>query len=453
MDAASLLHVRPILGVALVALLACAKVAAADPEPTPSSPKRTLPDYDGRGTKPEGAGAGVWMARVVLSPLYFTSEYLLRRPLGALTVAAERGDWPRKLYDFFAFGPDHKIGFIPAGFVAFDFNPSVGIYAFWDDAFTKHNDLRLHYEAWPTDWIAASITDSYRFTDRSTVTLHVVGHERPDNVFYGIGPSTLQSAQSRYTDTRFDVSATLKTKVWRSSRVEGAAGLRKVDLSHGHFYSDPSIEEEAARTFAFTVPYGFDRGYTEPYGRLTATFDARANPKRGSGFRIEAQGEDGADVQHSPSSGWVRYGANASVFIDLNDRGRVLGLSATALFADPLGNGSIPFTELVSLGGEMWMTGYFPGRLLDRSAAVAKLSYAWPVAPWLDGDIQVAVGNVFDAHLDGFKPDLLRLSAGIGLTTNGDAPIELLVGFGTETFQQGATVDSFRIAFGFPRRF
>ena len=125
------------------------------------------------------------MARVVLSPLYFTSEYLLRRPLGALTVAAERGDWPRKLYDFFAFGPDHKIGFIPAGFVAFDFNPSVGIYAFWDDAFTKHNDLRLHYEAWPTDWIAASITDSYRFTDSSTVTLHVVGHERPDNVFYG----------------------------------------------------------------------------------------------------------------------------------------------------------------------------------------------------------------------------------------------------------------------------
>ena len=131
----------------------------------------------------------------------------------------------------------------------------------------------------------------------------------------------------------------------------------------------------------------------------------------------------------------------------------MLGLSATALFADPLGNGSIPFTELVSLGGETWMTGYFPGRLLDRSAAVAKLSYAWPVAPWLDGDIQVAVGNVFDAHLDGFKPDLLRLSAGIGLTTNGDAPIELLVGFGTETFQQGATVDSFRIAFGFPRRF
>jgi hypothetical protein len=99
------------------------------------------------------------------------------------------------------------------------------------------------------------------------------------------------------------------------------------------------------------------------------------------------------------------------------------------------------------------MPGYFPGRLLDRSAAIAKLDYRWPVAAWLDGSIQAAVGNVFGAHLNDFRPDMLRFSGAIGLTTNGDLPIEMLLGFGTEAFAYGGAADSFRIAFGIPRRF
>ena len=109
-----------------LALVAFAPHADAADE---SSPKRALPDYDGRAHD-DSDGAGIWIGRVLLSPLYFTSEYLLRRPIGALMTAAERADIPRKLYDFFAFGFDHKLGFLPVGLVDFGFNPSIGIYRF-----------------------------------------------------------------------------------------------------------------------------------------------------------------------------------------------------------------------------------------------------------------------------------------------------------------------------------
>src|SRR4051812_30905407 len=96
-----------------------AHTASAAEDVGAQSPKRAMPDYDGRGPDPsERDGAGTWTARVLLSPLYFLTEFVLRRPLGALVTAAEHGDVPNKLYDFFTFGPTHSSGFYPIGFAA-----------------------------------------------------------------------------------------------------------------------------------------------------------------------------------------------------------------------------------------------------------------------------------------------------------------------------------------------
>jgi hypothetical protein len=426
--------------------------AQAQQDTVQDSPRRAVPDYDGRGAEP-APDPGLWVPRVLLSPLYFTSEYVLRRPLGAITIAAERGKVPERLYDFLAFGPDHKIGFAPVGLVEFGFNPSVGIWGFWDDALVKKNHVRLHVEVWPDDWYAETLTDRWELDSRNTLQLRGAAFKRPDQVFYGLGPESAQYHQSRFTEAELDASAMIQSYVWRSTRFEARGGLRKVDLSPGHYGSDPSLEAEA-RTGAFPLPYGFGRGYTAPYGRALASFDTRArNATTGSGVRIEAQAEGGEDVEQAPASGWIRYGGSATIFVDLNDHGRVLSLTGAAAFSDPLGDRSIPFTELVMLGGDNWMHGFFPGRLRDRSAGVVQLEYTWPVAPWLSGAIQGAVGNVFGVHLDGFDPKLLRVSAGIGLTVSTKPPIALLVGFGTDTIDRGATPESFRVSVGVPRLF
>jgi hypothetical protein len=83
----------------------------------------------------------------------------------------------------------------------------------------------------------------------------------------------------------------------------------------------------------------------------------------------------------------------------------------------------------------------------------SRRSTTWPIAPGLGGTLQVAVGNVFDAHLSDFKPELSRLSCAFALATTTDPPFEFLVGFGTETFEHGTQVDSLRVSLGIPRSF
>jgi hypothetical protein len=120
-------------------------------------------------------------------------------------------------------------------------------------------------------------------------------------------------------------------------------------------------------------------------------------------------------------------------------------------FVDPIGGGSVPFTELATLGGDKApMSGFVPGRMIDRSAAVATLRYRWPIGPWLDGSLQAAVGNVFGEHLEGFETRLLRVSAALGFESDSspDSAFHFLIGFGTETFDHGGKVDSFRLAVG-----
>lgn len=441
----------------MFAFVACMHPARADDDSARAeqSPKRTLPNYDGLGrpdAKPDNVGT--WLARILLSPLWFTTEYGMREPAGAMTKGVEKGDLATRVYNTFTFGPHHNFGIIPIGFVEFGFNPSVGIYGFWNDAVVKGNDIRLHYEMWPSEWFGGALTDRYRIDRDRWMQIRFAATRRPDEVFYGIGPDTPQWHQSRYGIDKFEVTGAMETKAWRSSRVRGTVGVRKVDVFNGHYGSDPSLEDEA-RAGGFEVPFGFDRGYMGPFSDLHVIVDSRKRDEtRGSSFRFEVESEQGADVEHTPGTGWIRYGANAGVFADLNHHGRILSLQVAALFADPLGTGQIPFTEMVTLGGDVWMRGYFPGRLVDRSAAVAQLGYAWPVAPKVDATMQAAVGNVFGEHLQDFDARLLRVSAAFGVEAHvGDPPLQFLVGFGSEPIDRGATIDSFRITVGVPRTF
>ena len=101
------------------------------------------------------------------------------------------------------------------------------------------------------------------------------------------------------------------------------------------------------------------------------------------------------------------------------------------------------------------MRGFRAGRLMGRSAAVATLEYRWPIWAILDGSAQVAMGNVFGAHLEDFDADLMRLAFTFGIRTAGerDHSFDILVGSGTETFREGAGLNSLRLVIGATRHF
>jgi len=432
-----------------------ATVAVAPAPPSPSR-KRPVPDYDGRGgPRPTAGEQALWVPRVLLSPVYLVTEYVLRRPLGVAVPAAESADLPRKLYDLVTFGPRHELGVVPVAFVEFNFNPSVGVYAFWDHAGFEANHLRLHAEAWPSDWMAANLTERVDLDRATSLQLRVSGVRRPDRVFYGLGPSSRQANESRYGEERFEAGAALDWRFWRSSHVQTALGLRDERTFDGYYGTDPALTQQVAAG-AFALPDGFGKEYTVQYNRIVAAVDTRVPQSRPrSGARLEVAAEQGSDVRRSPASGWVRYGATAAGFVDLDGYARVLGLSVTTLFSDPLGAGPVPFMELAYLGGDHPMPAYYAGRLIDRSAAAATASYTWPIAPWLDGRLELSAGNVFGPHLDSFDAKLLRFSGAFGLSIAGlqDPPLELLFGLGTETVADGAVVDSVRVALGVPRTF
>jgi hypothetical protein len=265
-----------------------------------------------------------------------------------------------------------------------------------------------------------------------------------------MGPSALQSSESRYATASFETEATLDAHFWRSTGIELSLGVRKLAATHGTYGSAPSVEQAAAAG-AFPLPYGFNHSYVNPYARALAALDTRqVGAHTGSGLRLEAQLEKGGDATRG--SGFVRWGGTATVFWDITGSGRVLSASVAAAFADSIGKDPIPFTELVTLGGDKWMTGFFRGRLVDRSSAIAAIHYNWPIAAGTNATLQTVVGNVFAEHLQGFQPRLLRFSFSAGVSTTTDPPLEVLVGFATDTFERGANFESIRFSLGVPTR-
>jgi hypothetical protein len=227
----------------------------------------------------------------------------------------------------------------------------------------------------------------------------------------------------------------------------------------------------ALQSRRYPAPPGVAAGYSAFSSGLELTLDSRAplpkSPEPASdwvappesGVRLQLRAEHASDLRaprrrEDGTSGrhhWLEYGVSAGAFLEMPREQRVLGLSVIADFADPLGaRASIPFTEQVSLGGVRPMRGFLEGRLVDRSALVALAEYRWPVWVWVDGVLHYAVGNVFGPRLQGFRAALLRQSFGLGLRANSsrDHAFELLVAFGTRTFEDGGGVENVRVVLG-----
>ncbi len=437
-----------------VLLLLCLASGHADAQPE----KRPLPDYDGRGGPRETpARQALWLPRLLLSPAYFVSEFMLRRPLGFAITAAEKAGLPAELYDFFAFGPNHTAGIVPIAFVDFGIEPSVGFYGFWDDAGFEGHQLRLRGSTWGADWLSGTATERFHPNEQFELTLTTTATRRPDHAFYGIGPDTREAALVRYSSDSVDAHAEALLKFGGSSWLETRAGYRGVSFGHsdydaarrGQFDYEPSLDEAVA-SGDLAEPAGFSDGYRAPFASARLVLDSRSKGGSASGGRLELSAEQGVDLKNEPSSGWLRYGGTLGGFVDLAQRGRTVSLSVSALLADPLGERSVPFTELVGLGGAGMMPGFREGRLYDRSAMVATLRYSWPIWVWLNGSLQAAVGNVFGMRFEGFRAERTRLSTAVGIESSDsrDSIFQALIGFGTETFESGAQMDSIRVVVG-----
>jgi hypothetical protein len=424
------------------------------PKPKPPEPEpRKLPDFDGRASRPSGRGDGLlWVPRVVLFPLWVVHEYVIRKPLGWAVSTAERANLHNILLDFFTFGPDRSGGLVPTALFDFGVRPSVGLYFFLDDAGFQGHDLRVYAATGGSDWFKASFADRIAFGPRTKLEHRFAALTRPDYLYTGQGWDSRDGDTGRYSMTRYDASVALSRQISAFGWVNGYVGVRRATFESGACCDDPSIGRRVAEG-AYALPSGFDGGYTLLRQGLSAELDTRTpRPSAGSGVRAVLRGELAGRLRGETTREFVRYSAALSGFWDVTGDNRVLGLSLGTAFVEPLGDdaGEVPFTEQIRLGGDEPLRGFLEGRLVDRSALVARLGYDWPVWAFLDGSLQVEAGNVFSSQLENFALDRSRLSFGLGLRSAGrrDHPFELLIGTATTPLEDGAHLDSFRFVLG-----
>lgn len=434
--------------------------AAAESSPgeleEPTLPERELPDYDGRGGRPPTAGEmALWVPRILLFPVWFVAEYLIRRPLSFLISGAEEKEIPDRIVSFFTFGPGGNVALAPSFSFDFGFRPNIGLYFRYNEFLRKDFKLRAGASFGGEDWLAGSVAFRVAPEDGDTeFQVSASYNRRPDWLYFGLGSNVDRSHRSRYGWVSFEGTMSLNQRLVRQSSF--SVGLTVADRSFDDDIIAGSYSvEERANAGQLELPPGYD-GYTVMLQTAQLVLDnRRARPAPGSGFRFEAQYQLGFDLQDGPAQNlWVTWATSLGAYLDLSDHQHVVSLTLSLISAEAV-SGEVPFRELPNLSGNGPMRGFVNRFLAGSSGAALLLRYDWPVWMWLDGTIQVAVGNVYDGRFAGFSAENTRLSAGIGLAAvnQRDHFFEFLIGFGTETFQNGAQVESFRFLFGGTQNF
>ncbi len=450
---------------------------AGDQPPINGDEERPVPDYDGRGDDPTTLGEGLlWIPRVAVFPVYVVAEYVLRWPIGKLVSALDESDLPGILGDFFTFGPGDSFGIVPSFLIDFGLRPSVGIYFFGDDVGGVDGlGVRSHVAFGGEDFYRGTGTVRYTIDEQTAATyqkfIQIKGiyNQQPDFVYHGQGPDALDEREARYGSQRIEGAVRYEGGFWRSSLIQAWAGVRDVEYKNITCCNDIVMRDAVAAGF-FKAPELFDDGYLTAFGGADVSVDTRKQrapnlpdasdfvQPTGSGVRINLRGEYQGGLRETPATptsraqrlSWIKWGGTIGGFLDIYNQ-RTFGIQGIVDFADPLAeDGQIPFDELVSLGGFRPMRGFLINRLLDRSSAVVELSYRWPIWVSIDGELKYETGNVFGKRLEGFAFEKLRQSFGFGFSTVGsqDNVFELLLALGTETFEQGGDIDSFRFVFG-----
>ena len=414
---------------------------------TSPPPKRPQPDYEGR--EPESHATEdtlLFVPRLVLLPVYLVAEYAVAVPVGALATTAEQNQWPKAIHDALTFGPNQEGGIYPTFLIDFGLRPSIGFHLFWG-FLPVHNRISLDSAWGGAQWWTVAIADRQEFSKNESLVTELRWDRRPDNPFYGIGPEA-PNDRSRYGTDMLQASLTWR-RVAGPFTLRAGGSVRRVEFKDFTCCGDPALKQRVEQG-AIPPPPGYQQPYTAAGGEIAAVLDTRRpdSPNQ-SGWRVALGAAPAVDLQRGGQLSWFRYAGAVEANWDVTGNARVLSLGVITAFVDPLGSDPVPFTELVTLGGNEPFAGYIQGRLRDRSAIVAQLGWHWPVFSYLDGLLAVSVGNVFGPHLQDFSFDLMRLSAELGLRSRGTggSGFEFVIGLGTEPFRN-FSVSSFRLAFG-----
>jgi hypothetical protein len=364
---------------------------------------RPVPAYDGRPQPlPSARESLIWVPRAVLFPAHLVAEYVVRRPIVAAVRWGDEHYLWRRLHDWFTWD-EGRSGVYPIANFEVGLRQTAGLTLFsrqW-----PHPDNSLKASLSVSDGlISLNGRDRLRVFRDGTGSLYLGGHfiERPDGVFYGVGPATRTEDRRLFSYLTRGVNLGLDGNLGGLNRAVVELAYRDVDL----------------RSFADPRAPGFE-DYRLLQPRLALVLDSRSprlDVASGSGARLELTTGYALDPRDTGRQ-FMTWGGQAVAFWDLSGAGHVLALEVGAAFVENRGRRAVPFSELPSLGGTETMRGFLGGRLRGDSTITATVQYRYPFWTYLDAEIFSGVGNAFTGHLAGLRPSRLFASYGLALRT------------------------------------
>jgi hypothetical protein len=424
-------------------------------DPAHAGEKRDIPEYDGRAAEPPTAREGfLWIPRVLLFPAHITAEYVVRRPVVGFLSWGERHYVFKRVYDAVTWDDGHS-GVYPLASLDIGVKSTVGLAMVDQHFLTPLNSLRMATSASTQGVFTVGAQDRLSVFRDGTGTLSLSANyaQRPDGVFYGIGPDTHNGDKTFYSFVSRGVALGLTGNLGGLDRAIVEVGYRDTTFGTSRISADvPSVDQRYGGPGQDPLPAGWD-GYDLTWSRATLVIDTRSPSfeSSGTGIRLATSAAYGISPRDSDLQ-FVSWGADAGGFYDITGAHHVLALLLTTHFTEKVGQRDVPFTELPLLGGVDWMRGFLGGRLRGTSTVATTISYRYPVGNFLDGELFSSVGNAFPGHLDGFAVQRLFLNWGFGLRTTfaRDASFFLTLAFASNRFDDSDfnPVDATRFSIG-----
>ncbi|MBO6937108.1 MAG: hypothetical protein JJ863_19205 [Deltaproteobacteria bacterium] len=421
----------------------------------PTRPERAVPNYDGREPAPPSAGRRLlWIPRILLFPLWVVTEFVLRRPLSALTRWAEEraANTPSEKSPLrFLVFDEGRVQLIPTLLIDFGNQPSVGFYIRWNEAGHPNHQLRFHFAFWGPDWVKGRVTTRWEPPDGNMrAELRLSAQRRADGRFAGLGSEARPDRGARYDWREMHALASFEVEPWRQSFFMVGAGVLDERFGNDGFCC-PTIEERVAEGVYGQLPPAYLDGFTAFHVDTDLHLDTRKDRGEGSsGVSLRLHGRYAVDLQAPDARRWLRFGGTLGAHWDASGHAHILSLLVGVQGAHAI-EGQVPFTQQVELSGRGAMRGFRPGALMGSTGATLTLIYQWPIwGDWLDARAHVSFGNVYDGRFEQFALDRQRMSFGIGIgaVDELDHYLDFTLAWGTETFEQGFQVQSFRLALG-----
>jgi len=423
---------------------ATSPVGHTDAHPREDPPReRPVPDYDGLPPASPTAGErALWIPRVLLSPFWLVTEFVLRRPLAFLARKLEEAEVLQRAREVLTFGARENLLLVP--YVAFDLGRyGAGGLLFRANAIGGSTaNLRMRaYFGGPRAFGGSTTFEHVHGIWRTALAFRA--GRRSDVLYFGTGNEADDANRSAAMRGLVEGSAMLHARVRDPLRLSVGIDVRRVRLGDevGERRSIP--EAVAERPQLEELPAGYPEGYLALIPRLRLAYDDR--DERGSGDYLSLGARYGHDLEGV--GGWVRTTATAGTHHDVSGRGHVLGVAAwsSLVFAS---RGEVPFLELPD--ANVHLRAFTPGWLRGASVAAVSASYRWRIWHSASGVLRVAAGGAFDEGFEGFAPGALRSSASIGIAASrrGGFGFEALVGIGSTRFDERFAVDSVRLLFG-----